>query len=172
MEDQVLNQNKGQLITLALVAVICVLLGLLLGRQSPPASSSYQMPADDGKLAKTYKEENLVKSIRDNAKNLQTCYLSYLEKKPEVKEGTMSLLLKVEESGQVSEVQMTKDQFENKDFENCLIKKIEKFYLSPPPLGINRYIAHELGFKSEETALREVKERQEKNRPPKVLPVR
>ncbi|MBP9682434.1 MAG: hypothetical protein KBD76_13590 [Bacteriovorax sp.] len=167
-----MNQNKGQMLTLFLVAVICILAGLLLGKSSTPSPSAYQMPADDGKLAKSYKEENLVKAIRDNAKILQTCYLAYLDKKPEIKEGVMNILLKVEESGQISEVKITKDQFQNLDFENCLIKKIEKFYLSPPPLGINRYLAHELGFKSEETALKEAKERQEKNRPPKVLPVR
>lgn len=172
MEGMFLNANQKNILIVILVGIIGVMAGSLWNKElNKNQSGIMQMPASDEKLAKSYKEDNLVKNIRDNAKELQVCYLSYLDTKPGLKEGTMNLLIKVEENGQLSDVQITRDQFENKDFESCLIKKIEKFYFNPPPLGINRYISHELGFKSEETALKESKERLEKNRPPKVLPV-
>lgn len=168
-----MNTNHKNILIIILVAAIGVLTGALLSKNSsqlPP--STYQMPADDGKLANTYKEENLVKTIRENAKDLQICYLNHLEKNPEIKEGTMNLLVKVEENGELSEVRITKDSFHEKNFEECLTNKIGKFYLSPPPLGINRYISYELGFKSEETALKEAAERVKKSYMPKVLPVK
>lgn len=168
-----MSENHKNILILILVAIIGTLAGVLLSKNfSQSSSSAYQMPADDGKLAKAYKEENLVKTIRENAKNLQTCYLEHLAKNPKIKEGVMNLLVKVEENGKLSEVKITKDSFQEIIFEDCLIKKIQKFYLSPPPFGINRYLSYELGFKSEETAQREAKELTEKGRMPKVLPVK
>jgi hypothetical protein len=79
--------------------------------------------------------------------------------------------LKVEEDGKISSVQVTKNEFEDESMADCVTKKINGYYLAPPPYGINRNIAHVLAFKTEATAEREAKERQLKNQPPKVLPV-
>lgn len=160
-----------QIVILALVAIIFLLIGILVTKNSSSSAPAYQMPADDGKLAKSYKEENLVKKIRENAKELQSCYFQYLDSKPEMQEGVIKLLFKVEENGFIKEIQVTENDFKNKSFEKCVEDKLEDIYLSPPPLGINRFISHEIAFKSEETALKEAKEREEKNQPPKVLPV-
>jgi hypothetical protein len=130
-----------------------------------------QTPADDGKLAQTYKEKVVTKVIHDNALDLQKCYLNFLDKKPTITEGDMSILLKVEEDGSISSAKITKNNFQDNSFAECVSKKFESYYFSPPPLGINRYISHVLAFKSEATAEKEAKERAEKNRPPKVMPV-
>jgi hypothetical protein len=131
-----------------------------------------QTPADDGKLAQSYKEKVVVKVIRENAKDLQKCYFELLDKKPAISEGAMDVLIKVEEDGKISSAKITKDQFNDSNFQNCVTKKMESYYLSPPPLGINRYISHVLAFKSEATALKEASERAENSQPPKMLPVR
>ena len=136
------------------------------------AAPAMQAPAGDAKLAQTYKEKVVVKKIYDNAKDIQTCYLSYLEAKPKVTEGTMDILLKVEEDGSIGSVKITQNEFENSSFEDSIVKKFSGYFLAPPPLGINRYISHTLAFKSEATALKEAKENAEKNKPPKMLPVR
>lgn len=130
-----------------------------------------QTPADDGKLAQSYKEKVLLKTIHDNAKELQTCYFELLKKSPPVTEGEMNVLFKVEEDGKISSAKITKDQFNDKNFQTCISTKLESYYLSPPPLGINRYISHVLAFKSEAQALKEAQERALKNKPPVMLPV-
>lgn len=145
-----------------------------LGKNSSmPVQNSQvmQAPADDGKLAQTYKEKVVMKVIHDNAKDLQTCYFDFLGKKPATTEGEMAILFKVEENGSISSVKVTKNGFQDNAFVDCVSKKFESYYLSPPPLGINRYISHVLAFKSEATAEKEAKERAEKSKPPKMLPV-
>lgn len=158
------------MIIIGLTTVVGVLLGIVIGRQSS-SSSALQSPADDGKLAQSYKEKVIVKVIRDNAKDLQKCYFAHLKKAPKVTEGEMEVLIEVEENGKVSSVEVTRNEFKKEEFAECVSEKIEDYYFSPPPIGINRFISHVLAFKSEETAIREAKERAEKNKPPQMLPV-
>jgi hypothetical protein len=152
-----------------LLLVICTLTGLLIGKNlvSNPAPTQ----ADDGKVAKEYKERSLVKVIRDNAKDLQECYLDFLADRPTVLEGNIEIVVQVEEDGEIDSAKIVKNDFENKIFESCLSAKLENYYLPPPPLGINRYISHTLSFKSEETALKEERERKEKEKLPKLIPI-
>lgn len=164
-------------IIIVLVGVIGILAGILIGRGSPvqsaqaPAPVSNFVPADDGKLAKEYKEQALVTTIRENAKDLQKCYLAHLETKPKVNEGVLNVLIKVEEDGKVSSASVIKNEFEDAEIADCVAEKLKSYHLPPPPYGINRNIAHVIAFKTEATAEREAKERELKNRPPKVLPV-
>lgn len=166
--------DAKSIIIIVLVAVIGVLVGMNLKSSPEPLSAApaMQAPAGDAKLAQTYKEKVVVKKIYDNAKDIQTCYLAYLETKPTLTEGAMDILLKVEEDGSIGSVKVTHDEFKNSTFEDCIVAKLSSYYLAPPPLGINRYISHTLAFKSEATALKEAKENAEKNKPPKMLPVR
>lgn len=164
-------------IIIVLVGVIGVLAGVLIGRGNntqtaqTAAPMSNFVPADDGKLAKEYKEQVVVSVIRDNAKDLQKCYLAHLDKKPKINEGVLNVLIKVEEDGKISSANVTKNEFEDDGIADCVSEKLKTYYLSPPPYGINRNIAHVIAFKTEATAEREAKERQLKNQPPKVLPV-
>lgn len=153
-----------------MTTVVGVLLGIVIGRKSS-STSSMSGVADDGKLAQTYKDKVIVKVIRDNAKDLQHCYFAYLKKAPKISEGEMEVLIEVEENGKVASVEVTRSEFKNDTFSDCVSDKIEDYYFSPPPVGINRFISHVLAFKSEETAIREAKERAEKNKPPQMLPV-
>ena len=83
----------------------------------------------------------------------------------------MKILFKVEENGFVGKVQVTENNFKNSKLSECILEKFENIYLSPPPLGINRFISHDLAFKLEETAIKDAAERELRNTPPKVLPV-
>ncbi len=163
------------IIIIFLVGIIGLLTGLVVGKGSTPVSVSSPAPsfapADDGKLAKEYKEKVLHKVIRDQAKDLQLCYFELLEKKPKISEGILDYVLKVEEDGSISDVKLIKNEFKDDQMGSCVTKKILSYHLAPPPYGINRYIAHSVAFKSEETAKREAQEREKKNQPPKVMPV-
>lgn len=156
---------------LLLIGLVGLLIGVLITQKPSQAPVSYQQPADDGKLAKAYKDENLVAKIRSKGESIQECYLTYLTTSPEKKEGVVKILFKIEEDGLIGKTQVTENDFKNSKLEDCILEKFEKTYLAPPPLGINRFISHDLAFKLEETALKEAKERELRNQPPKVLPV-
>jgi hypothetical protein len=165
-------------IIIVLVGVIGLLLGLVIGKGSAP--SGQQMAAApvanyggdaEGKLAKEFKEKVLLKVIRDNAKDLQVCYFALLEKKTKITEGVLDYIIKVEEDGKISDVKLINNEFGDEDMGECVTKKILSYHLSPPPYGINRFIAHTLAFKSEATAKKEAEERSSKNKPPMVMPV-
>jgi hypothetical protein len=166
-------------IIIVLVGVIGLLLGLVVGKSSAPSQGPAVAAAPvanyggdaDGKLAKEFKEKVLLKVIRDNAKDLQICYFALLEKKPKVSEGVLDYIIQVEEDGKISNVKLIKNEFADGDMAECVTKKLMSYYLSPPPYGINRFIAHTIAFKSEATANKEAKERALKSQPPKVMPV-
>lgn len=152
--------------------------GLLIGRApnsspspAPEATPAAFASADSGKLAKEYKEKVILKVIQENAKDIQKCYLDYLNLKEGITEGLIDILFKVEENGKISNLEITKNEFNNQAMGDCVAKKMSSYYLAPPPYGINRYISHTLAFKSEETAKKEAEERAKNNLPPKVLPV-
>lgn len=144
--------------------------GVLIGKGSMN-QPTVQGPADE-KMEKAFKDKVISKVIRENAKDLQKCYFNLLDKKPSVTEGDIDILIHLEENGKVSSAELTKNTLNDSQFGDCVVKKVESYYFAPPPIGINRYISHTLSFKSEETALREAKERAEASKPPQMLPVK
>lgn len=162
------------LIIILLVGIIGILLGIVIGKGFSPTTTSSPVNyggGDDGKLAKEYKEKVILKVIREQAKDLQTCYFELLHKKPKISEGVLDFILKVEEDGKISNANLIKNEFGDGEMGKCVTQKLLSYHLSPPPFGINRYMAHTLAFKSEETAKKEAAEREKLNQPPKMMPV-
>ncbi|WPU63801.1 AgmX/PglI C-terminal domain-containing protein [Peredibacter starrii] len=159
-------------VIIVLVGVIGILTGFIVGRKNNEIALPATTTAIDGKLAKEYKEQVLVKTIRENAKDLQQCYFALLDSKPKVTEGSLTVLIKVEEDGKISSAKITKNEFQDPKLEGCVSQKLESYYLAPPPMGINRNISHVLAFKTEETAQKEARAREAKSRPPKLFPVK
>ena len=62
--------GQKEIAIIFLVGIICLLAGVLIAQKSSPEPSIYQQPADDGKLSKSYKEENLVAKIREKGKEV------------------------------------------------------------------------------------------------------
>lgn len=159
-------------IIVVLIAVVAFLAGKIYTVNTTQSSQANNMAGvADEKLLRQYKQKEITATIRENAKDLQKCYLAYLEKKPQVTEGVIKVLFLLKENGAVEESRVVKSDFPDPEFGNCTNDKIKTYYFSPPPFGINRNIDHELAFKSQETAEREAKEWAEKQKLPKVLPV-
>lgn len=157
---------------IVLVGVIGILTGFIVGKSNNQTVAPATPVAVDGKLAKEYKEQVLIKVIRENAKDLQQCYFDLLGSSPKITEGNLTVLIKVEEDGKISSARVTKNDFQDSKMGTCVSGKLESYYLAPPPIGINRHISHVLAFKTEETALKEARVREEKSRPPKLFPVK
>lgn len=163
-------KDKNLIIIVVLVAIIAFLAGKIYTDKSQ-SNLANNMPAADGKLLRQYKQKEITRTIRENAKDLQKCYLAYLDKKPQVTEGVIKVLFLLKENGSVEESRIVKSDFPDPTFGTCANDKIKSYYFSPPPFGINRNIDHDLAFKSQETAEREAKEWAEKQKLPKILPV-
>ncbi|EQC48354.1 hypothetical protein M899_1447 [Bacteriovorax sp. BSW11_IV] len=155
-----------------IIVVLIVIVAFLTGRNFSGQQKANSAPAPiDPKIAVAYKQKEVAKTIRENAKDIQKCYLSYLENKPEMNEGVIKILFKLRENGSVESSEAVSNDFENISFGDCVAKKFERYYFAPPPIGMNRNILHELAFKTQETAEREAKERSEQSALPKILPV-
>lgn len=155
-----------------LVAVVAFLAGKLYTVNTSQSNLANNMgAAADGKLLRQYKQKEINRTVRENARDLQKCYLAYLEKKPQVSEGVIKILFLLKENGAVEESRVVKSDFPDPEFGKCANEKIKSYYFSPPPFGINRNIDHDLAFKSQETAEREAKEWAEKQKLPRILPV-
>lgn len=139
---------------------------LISKKESPEVANP-----ESGKQAKEYQEKVVTPSMRENAKDLQQCYLTHLKSNPSKTEGVIQIVIKIEDDGKISSVQIAKSDFTETGISECLASKIQSYHLAPPPLGINQFISHTLAFKSEENAMREAVERETKGKLPKVLPV-
>lgn len=163
--------DAKSLIIIVLIGLLFSIVGYLLGSSGSTSSDQqYALPADS-KVAKDYKREEIVKTIRDNAKDIQKCYLDYLKIEREQKEGTITVLFLLNEDGSVSKSSVIKNEFSDDEFGQCAAQKIASYHFAPPPLGINRNISHDLAFMTQETAEAMAKERAEQRAMPKVLPV-
>ncbi len=157
-------------VIIVLVAIVAFLAGKLYNNNNTANQMANMSPAD-AKIMRQYKQKEITKTIRDNAKDLQQCYLKYLETNPDIKEGVVKLLFLLRENGTVEESRIVKSDFTDQSIANCANEKVKTYYFAPPPLGINRNIDHDIAFKSQETAEREAKEWAEKQKLPKILPV-
>lgn len=145
------------------------------------ASVTLQAPNPDEKALQKYKRAGFNDVVMKYAREYSDCYKVYLgeddkgvavEKRPEgfIREGVMTFVFHVAEDGRMLSYNLVKDDFKQDDFEKCIHKNFSDLHFLPPPLGINRYIAHDLSFKTEETYKRELEERKNQSLP-KVLPV-
>lgn len=162
------------IIIVILIGIIGVISGFMLGNRKSGDNNSVAAANNsvaDPKVAKDYKRNEIMKVIRENAKEIQKCYLDHLKNNPPVKEGIVRFIMNLREDGSVESSKITKSDFESEEIGSCSLSIVNKLYFSPPPLGINRTIGHELAFKSEETARMEAEEARKKNALPKVLPV-
>jgi hypothetical protein len=74
-------------------------------------------------------------------------------------EGSLVYVFHVKENGELIDYELANDGLRDKHFSTCIEKAFENIRFNPPPLGINRYIAYEMTFKTEETLKREREER-------------
>jgi hypothetical protein len=163
------NFDIKLIIIIFLCLALGVISGLYFGSSKRSASPVPYVSSDDAKTGKDYKSKSIQPVFVENATDIQTCYLTYLKGNPEVSEGKVNLVFKINEDGSVSDAKVIKNEF-NDRMGDCLVGKVESYFFSPPPYGMNPYMNHSFSFVSEETAKKEAEQRQLNNTPPKILP--
>ncbi|NBO38730.1 hypothetical protein EBU99_09115 [bacterium] len=154
-----------------------------LARSDKPVLMS---PAPDNKVEQAYRRNGFGDKIMsaERRKALSTCYKTMLREagydevnptpkpgtsneKADIFEGKVTFVFHVEEDGKLKNFELADSDFRDTDFTNCIATSFKGLRFLPPPLGINRFLAHEFIFKSDETFKRENEER--KNQTPLTL---
>lgn len=86
---------------------------------------------------------------------------------PESFEGKVTFVFEIAENGRMQGFELADSDFRDKGFTECISKSFSGLRFLPPPLGINRFMAHEFVFKTDSTFKRELEER--RNQAPLTL---
>ncbi|MFZ9520279.1 MAG: hypothetical protein ACO3A4_07370 [Silvanigrellaceae bacterium] len=143
-------------------------------------------PPPDNKAEQAYRRNGFGDKImsQERRKTLSACYKTMLrnngydESKPtakpgvnpesaEIFEGKVTFVFHVAEDGKLNNFELADSDFTDNKFTDCISKSLSGLRFLPPPIGINRFLAHEFVFKSDETFKREMEER--KNQAPLTL---
>lgn len=135
-----------------------LLLGIFWEKDLLPLPIISELSEEDLREIQEYKNSSFYPAMAERSDEFQNCYLMYLSRNPFVKEGSVDLLIELRRSGAISEIEIVKNDFTDTAFEACLLKEAQGLKFNPPPRKMNRNILHTLNFKSEKTAVKELKE--------------
>jgi hypothetical protein len=175
-------KNKNFLLAAGGVAVLVFAIGRMSGGDIVLMS-----PAADNKVEQAYRRNGFGDRIMslERRKTLSACYKKMLrdngfdENKPTPKpgpgpddngpvyEGKVTFVFHIEEDGRVHNYELADSEFSDPKFSECIANSLKGIRFLPPPLGVNRYLAHDFVFKSDETYKKEMEER--KNQAPLTL---
>lgn len=82
-------------------------------------------------------------------------------------EGELTFVFHVGENGENLSHELAESEIDDSTCVSCVDSALEDLRFLPPPRGINRFLAHEFTFKSQQTFKRELEER--RNQEPLVL---
>ncbi|MEN9825627.1 MAG: hypothetical protein RI953_1372 [Pseudomonadota bacterium] len=176
--------TKGRVLTSVFSLFLATLFVFVLDHLRRPIV--LMSPASDNKAEQAYRRIGFGDRIMstERKKSLSLCYKDMLrsngydESRPTPKpeshgespgafEGKVTFVFHVAEDGRMNGYDLADSDFLDREFLNCIEKSLNGVRFLPPPLGINRYLAHEFVFKSDETFKREMEER--KNQAPLTL---
>ena len=179
-----LNPEKFKVNNLVIWLAIAVT-GLAV-MQLQPRKTVVMTPAPDNKTEQAYRRNGFGDKIMtaERRKQFSACYKTMLhnngydEARPTPKpganpestpnfEGKITFVFQVDEDGSLLKYELADSDFRDSNFSDCISKSLSGIRFLPPPLGINRFLAHEFVFKSEDTFRREMEER--KNQSPLTL---
>lgn len=164
--------------------IVGAILGSNLWKQPTPM---FQSPSADNKAEQSYRRSGFGDRIltQERRIKLSECYKKTLsdngydpnnptpkptsnsQQKVENYEGKVIFLFHVAEDGKMLSNELIDSDFKDDKLTNCISDSLQGLRFLPPPLGINRYLAHEFIFKSDETFKKEMEER--KNQSPLML---
>jgi hypothetical protein len=90
-------------------------------------------------------------TIVKHAGSIQECFLSMIERSPEIPEsGKVLIDWQINSEGKVFGAGVVRDEFSNKEFQDCLREKIGEIIFPAPPSVRPVYVEHTFVFKKEE----------------------
>ena len=90
-------------------------------------------------------------TIVKHAKSIQSCFLKMIESSPDIPESGKALVdWQIDPGGKVFEAGVIRDEFSNKEFQNCLGTKIGEIVFPATPYGRSVYVEHTFLFRKED----------------------
>ncbi len=174
----------------AIIGGIALGAGIVIGVLAGLSSKSHTVlmsPTPDNKAEQAYRRSGFGDKLMTPQRRLQLslCYKTmlnsngYNENNPTPKpdalpdasnvafEGKVTFIFNIAEDGKMIGYELVESEISDKSFQRCVQKAIKDARFLPPPLGINRYLAYDFVFKSDETFKKEMEER--KNQSPLML---
>ena len=98
----------------------------------------------------TYLKGPVKNTIVKHAGSIQKCFLSMIERSPDIPEsGKVLLDWQIDSSGTVFGAGVVRDEFLNKDFQKCLGTNISRIVFPIPPSINSVYVEHTFLFRKE-----------------------
>ena len=108
-----------------------------------------QEGSEEGK--ESYLKGPVKNTIVKNSKSIQECFLSMIERSPDIPEsGKVLIDWQINSKGKVLEPGVVRDEFLNKEFQKCLGTNISKIIFPIPPSRNPFYVEHTFLFSKED----------------------
>ena len=102
------------------------------------------------KVNEAYLKGPVKNTIVKHAGSIQECFLSMIERSPEIPEsGKVLIDWQINSEGKVFEAGVVRDEFLNKDFQKCLGTNISRIVFPIPPSINSIYVEHTFLFRKE-----------------------
>ena len=103
------------------------------------------------KVNEAYLKGPVKNTIVKHAGSIQECFLSMIERSPDIPEsGKVLLDWQIDSSGTVFGAGVVRDEFLNKEFQKCLGTNISRIVFPIPPSRNSVYVEHTFLFRKEE----------------------
>ena len=103
------------------------------------------------KVNESYLKGPVKNTIVKHAGSIQKCFLSVIERSPDIPEsGKVLLGWQIDSSGTVFGAGVVRDEFLNKEFQKCLGTNISRIVFPIPPSRNSVYVEHTFLFRKED----------------------
>ena len=110
-----------------------------------------QQQGGSDKVNESYLKGPVKNTIVKHAGSIQECFLSMIERSPDIPEsGKVLLDWQIDSSGTVFFFFFFRDEFLNKEFQKCLGSNISRIVFPIPPSRNSVYVEHTFLFKNED----------------------
>ena len=110
-----------------------------------------QQQRGSDKVNESYLKGPVKNTIVKHAGSIQECFLSMIERSPDIPEsGKVLLDWQIDSSGTVFGAGVVRDEFLNKEFQKCLGTNISRIVFPIPPSRNSVYVEHTFLFKNED----------------------
>ena len=111
---------------------------------------SRQQSDGSGGGQEAYLKGAVKNTIVKHTGTIQSCFLKLIESNPDISEsGKVLIDWQIDSGGKVFEASVIRDEFSNKEFQNCLREKIGEILFPVPPSVRPVYVEHTLLFRKE-----------------------
>lgn len=158
-------------VTIAVLATSCLFLSSIIIYQFSRANTEFQssscsldqMVTEKNTSSKTiYESYHVQNTISKKSSNLQTCFIDYVNRKPDRTKGYVFVDWQIDSSGDAFKAEKIGASIGDETFYSCIIDTVNSWEFPPPPSGKTAYTSYKFRFASQEEMSEELRKRRER----------